>query len=89
MGVLAVVVVLAPWVGRNLVTFKDPTYISTGDGRALLGANCAQAYDGQGLGNWHIGCANAHPNADESVESRRTCTPPSSTPSTTPAGCRW
>lgn len=71
MGVLAVVVVLAPWVGRNLTTFHDPTYISTGDGRALLGANCAQAYAGQGLGNWHIGCANAHPDADESVESSK------------------
>jgi len=69
-GVLAVLVVLAPWVGRNLATFSDPTYISTGDGRALLGANCAQAYAGQGLGLWHIGCANAHPNADESVESK-------------------
>jgi len=70
-GVVAVVVVLAPWVGRNLATFRDTTYISTGDGRALLGANCAQAYNGQGLGNWHIGCANAHPNADESVESKQ------------------
>jgi 4-amino-4-deoxy-L-arabinose transferase-like glycosyltransferase len=69
-GVLAVLVVLAPWVGRNLATFRDPTTISTGDGRALLGANCAQAYAGQGLGLWHIGCANAHPNADESVESK-------------------
>ncbi len=71
MGVLTVVVVLAPWVGRNLATFHDPTSISTGDGRALLGANCAQAYSGQGLGNWHIACANAHPDADESVESSK------------------
>ena len=70
-GVLAAAVVLAPWVGRNLATFKDPTYISTGDGRALLGANCAQAYAGQGLGNWHISCANANPGPDESVESSK------------------
>ncbi len=70
-GVLAALVVLAPWVGRNLATFRESTYISTGDGRALLGANCAQAYAGQGLGTWHIGCANAHPETDESVESSK------------------
>jgi Dolichyl-phosphate-mannose-protein mannosyltransferase len=68
-GLIAVALVLAPWVGRNLATFKDPSYVSTGDGRALLGANCAQAYAGQGLGDWHLGCADAHPNRDESVES--------------------
>jgi 4-amino-4-deoxy-L-arabinose transferase-like glycosyltransferase len=69
LGVLAVLVVLAPWVGRNLATFKDPTYISTGDGLALLGANCPEAYSGQGLGTWHLGCV-ASPNAkDESVKS--------------------
>ena len=68
-AVLVVLVVLAPWVGRNLATFKDPTYISTGDGLALLGANCPQAYSGQGLGTWHLGCM-AFPNADdESVKS--------------------
>jgi len=68
-AVLVVLVVLAPWVGRNLATFKDPTYISTGDGLALLGANCPQAYSGQGLGTWHLGCT-AFPNAaDESVKS--------------------
>lgn len=68
-GVLAVLVVLAPWVGRNLATFKDPTYISTGDGLALLGANCPAAYSGPGLGEWHLGCV-ASPNAnEESVKS--------------------
>jgi len=68
-GVLAVLVVLAPWVGRNLATFKDPTYISTGDGLALLGANCPAAYSGPGLGEWHLACV-ASPNAnEESVKS--------------------
>jgi 4-amino-4-deoxy-L-arabinose transferase-like glycosyltransferase len=68
-GVLAALVVLAPWVGRNLAAFKDPTYISTGDGLALLGANCPAAYSGPGLGEWHLACV-ASPNAnDESVKS--------------------
>jgi 4-amino-4-deoxy-L-arabinose transferase-like glycosyltransferase len=70
-GVLAVMVVLAPWVGRNLATFHDPTYLSTGDGPALLGANCPEAYGGQGLGTWHLGCLPVHTATDESVQSSR------------------
>jgi 4-amino-4-deoxy-L-arabinose transferase-like glycosyltransferase len=68
-AVLATLVVLAPWVGRNMVTFKDPTYISTGDGLALLGSNCPQAYSGQGLGAWHINCVAGINANDESVKS--------------------
>jgi 4-amino-4-deoxy-L-arabinose transferase-like glycosyltransferase len=68
-GVVAVLVVLAPWVGRNLATFKDPTYISTGDGLALLGSYCPQAYSGQGLGAWHINCVAGINADDESVKS--------------------
>jgi 4-amino-4-deoxy-L-arabinose transferase-like glycosyltransferase len=70
LGVLAAALVLAPWVGRNLATFKDPTYISTGDGLALLGANCKNTYYGPSLGSWALGCAisvSAH--GDESVQS--------------------
>ncbi len=68
-GVLAVLVVLAPWVGRNLATFHDPTYISTGDGLALLGSNCPEAYSGPGLGTWHINCVASLHGSDESVTS--------------------
>ena len=51
-GLLATAVVLAPWVARNQVAFQDSTYLSTGDGLALLGANCPQTYSGGGLGFW-------------------------------------
>jgi 4-amino-4-deoxy-L-arabinose transferase-like glycosyltransferase len=72
LGVLAAVVVLAPWVGRNLATFQDPTYISTGDGLALLGANCPETYGGNGLGFWSLKCAVSAPGpGDESVQSAR------------------
>lgn len=70
-GVVAVGVVIGPWVGRNLVTFKDPTYISTGDGNALLGANCADTYQGPDLGSWSIYCAVSVSGSDESVQSAR------------------
>lgn len=72
LALLATAVVLAPWVGRNLATFTDPTYISTGDGLALLGANCPQTYYGSQLGSWSIICAISKPGpGDESVQSKR------------------
>ncbi len=68
-GLVATTVVIAPWVGRNLATFKDPTYLSSGEGLALAGANCAQTYSGPGLGAWNLGCATAISGSDESVQS--------------------
>ncbi len=70
LALLASAFVLAPWVGRNLATFKDPTYISTGDGLALLGANCKNTYYGPSLGSWALGCAiSVSVKGDESVQS--------------------
>lgn len=72
MGILCSVLVVAPWVGRNLVTFTDPTYISTGNGYALLGANCAQTYAGPQLGSWSLSCSFTAPaQGDESVEATK------------------
>ena len=68
-GLVATTVVIAPWVGRNLATFKDPTYLSSGEGLALSGANCAQTYSGPGLGSWNLACATAISGSDESVQS--------------------
>jgi 4-amino-4-deoxy-L-arabinose transferase-like glycosyltransferase len=64
--------VLAPWVGRNLATFTDATYLSTGDGLVLLGANCPQTYSGTDLGLWSVQCARSETGGgDESVQSAR------------------
>jgi 4-amino-4-deoxy-L-arabinose transferase-like glycosyltransferase len=69
-GVTATALVLAPWVGRNLATFQDPTYISTGDGLALLGSNCPQTYSGPKIGLWSGSCAiSVKSEGDESVQS--------------------
>jgi 4-amino-4-deoxy-L-arabinose transferase-like glycosyltransferase len=71
-GLLAAAIVLAPWVGRNLAAFQDATYISTGEGIALLGANCPQTYSGAYLGSWTLKCATSGSSAvDESVQSSR------------------
>jgi 4-amino-4-deoxy-L-arabinose transferase-like glycosyltransferase len=68
----ATTLVLAPWVGRNMATFTDPTYISTGDGGVLLGANCPQTYSGPDIGLWSIACVlREHGGGDESVKSSR------------------
>jgi hypothetical protein len=49
---LAVTVVIAPWVGPNLVRFDEPVLMSTNDGLTLVGANSEGTYRGGGLGFW-------------------------------------
>jgi 4-amino-4-deoxy-L-arabinose transferase-like glycosyltransferase len=71
-SLLVVVLVLAPWVGRNLATFQDRTYLSTGNGLVLLGSNCSAVYSGAGLGLWSLQCADGvGSTGDESVQSAR------------------
>ena len=71
-ALVATMCVLAPWVGRNLATFKDPTYISSSIGETLLGSNCVQTYGGTYIGLWSVICATAvKGGGDESVQSAR------------------
>ena len=64
----AAVFIAAPWVVFNFTRFDDPTFMSTGDGIALLGANCAVSYHEPGLGFWNFRCLPAvAPRGDESV----------------------
>ncbi len=71
-GLVAATVVVAPWVVRNLTTFHDPTYLSTGDGGLLLGANCDRTYSGSLIGYWSLPCSVAVAAAkDPSVLSAR------------------
>jgi len=63
---------IGPWVGRNLVSFRDTTALSTGEGPVLLGANCPQTYDGPDLGSWSLSCSLAvRPDSEQSIESTR------------------
>ena len=64
--------VMSPWVIRNLVTFDEPATLSTGDGAVLLGANCDRTYSGRFLGVWSIECSTAvDDSGDASVVSGR------------------
>jgi 4-amino-4-deoxy-L-arabinose transferase-like glycosyltransferase len=68
----AAALVMAPWIGFNLARFQEPTFLSTGDGIALLGANCALTYRGSAIGLWTPACLPATaPRGDQSVQSLR------------------
>jgi len=69
-SVLAAVVLIAPWVGYNLARFKEPTYLSTNDGIALIGSNCDSVYNGDGIGLTDLTCLGPNPRGDQSVDSK-------------------
>jgi 4-amino-4-deoxy-L-arabinose transferase-like glycosyltransferase len=77
-GVLVACITIGPWVGRNLVSFTDTTFLSTNGGSVVDGANCQQTYQGPSIGSWNFACAHQlrpmlSPSAvaDESVVSTR------------------
>ena len=56
-GGAAVAVVVAPWVGANLVRFDNPATLSTQLGTTLAHANCDDTYEGPHVGWWSYPCA--------------------------------
>jgi len=70
-GVIAVLV-MAPWLIRNLVAFDHPILISGGGDITLASANCDATYYGDGLGWWSPACygKDAHPTGDASDQAR-------------------
>ncbi len=52
---VATVVILAPWLTRNLVVFHRLT-LATDSSTLVAGANCAQTYYGPDIGWWSLGC---------------------------------
>jgi 4-amino-4-deoxy-L-arabinose transferase-like glycosyltransferase len=70
-GALFAVLVIAPWVGYNLTRFKDPVFVSSALGLALVSGNCESLYSGRLEGYWSFQCAVAapiNPNVDESEQ---------------------
>jgi hypothetical protein len=53
---LATALAIAPWVIRNALTFERTTFLTTGDGSVLRGANCDLSYHGQRTGDWDFRC---------------------------------
>jgi Dolichyl-phosphate-mannose-protein mannosyltransferase len=58
MGILFLLVV-GPWVGRNLSLFGSTVVLSQDYGPAVAGANCGEAYSGALEGWWSTGCVSA------------------------------
>ncbi|MDE0067781.1 MAG: glycosyltransferase family 39 protein [Acidimicrobiaceae bacterium] len=53
---LIAMLMLAPWVGRNLATFDEPTFLAIGPGYVLELGNCDDTYSGRLLGYWSPTC---------------------------------
>ncbi len=52
----ACVVLVGPWVARNLTTWDEPVLLSTGAGFVIEIANCDTTYEGRFLGYWSPDC---------------------------------
>jgi hypothetical protein len=57
---LATALAIAPWVIRNAATFERSTFLTTGDGSVLRGANCDLSYRGQRTGDWDFRCLSGY-----------------------------
>jgi hypothetical protein len=69
-GCVGALLVVGPWVAYNLSRFDARTFVSTNDGIALAGSNCAPVYSGGGLGLTYLAppCLDSPPpSGDESV----------------------
>jgi hypothetical protein len=53
----SVVVLVGPWVGRNLHDYTHTEIISANFGSVIVGANCGPTYSGPLLGAWDATCA--------------------------------
>jgi 4-amino-4-deoxy-L-arabinose transferase-like glycosyltransferase len=67
----AAALLVAPWVGANLVRFEEPATLSTQMGPTLEAANCDDTYHGGGIGSWSLACASEFGDRDRSVLDRQ------------------
>ncbi len=58
---LASLLVISPWVARNLNSFEEPVFLSDGSGTVLVQANCNSTYFGPNLGYWELRCGQPPP----------------------------
>ena len=67
--VMAVGVVLAPWLVRNLTGFSRPVLFSTNGDELFSVANCDATYHYPPfLGYWFVGCVGVHPGITDDAE---------------------
>lgn len=61
MAAAATLLLLAPWVVRNLLVFEEAVFLSNGAGTVLVQSNCDPTYHGEFLGYWRIECGHPPP----------------------------
>ncbi len=72
LGAVGVVVVISPWVVRNLTTFEQPFFLSSNSDAVLRVANCPATYDGPLVGYYSITCGGGIPGMkiEESLDAK-------------------
>tara|TARA_B100000686_G_C16755198_1_gene954999 strand:- start:673 stop:2085 length:1413 start_codon:yes stop_codon:yes gene_type:complete len=58
---LSALLIMSPWIIRNILTFKETAFLSNGAGTVLVQANCDRTYYGNDLGYWNISCGQPAP----------------------------
>ena len=58
---LVALLVISPWVIRNLYSFEENVFLSDGAGTVLVQANCDSTYYGQNIGYWELKCGQPPP----------------------------
>ena len=58
---ISAVIVVAPWVARNLTVFEEPVLLSNGVGTVMVQSNCDAVYYGDHIGYWNLECGNPQP----------------------------
>lgn len=72
--ICASLLIIAPWVIRNLITFEEPVILSNGAGVLLAQTNCDATYYGEKVGYWEHLCVLPQPlgtNGETLDESQR------------------
>ena len=62
---LAALIIISPWVIRNLYSFEENVFLSDGAGTVLVQANCDSTYYGQNLGYWELKCGEPPPYGED------------------------
>jgi 4-amino-4-deoxy-L-arabinose transferase-like glycosyltransferase len=62
---LAALLIISPWVIRNLYSFEENVFLSDGAGTVLVQANCDSTYYGQNLGYWELKCGEPPPYGED------------------------
>ena len=58
---IASVLIMSPWIIRNLLSFEEPVLLSDGAGTVLVQANCDSTFFGENLGYWDLSCGQPPP----------------------------